>query len=74
VFPTLGIKLWELKGDDGLTPGYVIGCGGSLGIVGTFLASLAYGVEPRTAILNMVCLCGNCNLGLLENIRLHTRI
>ena len=44
------MELWELKGDDEFTPGYVIGLGGGLGIAGTLLASLAWGVEPLTAL------------------------
>ena len=65
VSPSLGIKLWELKGDDELTPGCLSSCGCGLGIAGTIIASLVWGVEP-------LCLCGNCNLGR-ENILLHTR-
>jgi len=50
VFPSLGVKLWELKGDDELTPGCVSGVGCNLGIMGTLSAALAWGVEPLTAI------------------------
>jgi len=50
VSPSLGIKLWDVKGDDELTPGCITCIGCSAGYVGTLLASLAWGVDPLTAV------------------------
>ena len=51
VSPSLGVKvkLWELKGDDELTPGCVSSFGCNVGTAGTLSAALAWSVEPLTA-------------------------
>ena len=50
VSPSLGIKLWDVKGDDELTPGCISCIGCSIANVSTLLASLAWGVDPLTAV------------------------
>lgn len=50
VSPTFGIKIWEMKQDDEYTPGFVSLIGNSLGFDAVLLASLAWGIEPITAI------------------------
>ena len=47
--PSFGVKLWELKGDDDLTPGSLSICGAMLTVMGTMTASLAWGIDPLTA-------------------------
>lgn len=47
--PSLGIKLWEVKGDDDFTPGFISICGGMSGTAAIMIASLAWGVDPLTS-------------------------
>jgi hypothetical protein len=50
VSPTFGMKIWEIENDDEYTPGFVSLIGNSLGFDAVLLASLAWGMEPITAI------------------------
>ena len=49
-FPSLGVKFWELKGDDDFTPGFTSICGAALVVIGTMSASLAWGIDPLSAV------------------------
>ena len=64
--PSLGMKLWKLKGVDEFTLGYLISCAASLSCLGALVAPLAWGV-------NRICLCYDCDLEH-ESILLLTRI
>jgi len=57
VSPAFGVKIWELKGDDELTPGSVSCIGCNVGMLGTLSAALAWDVEPLTAI-GYACVVG----------------
>ena len=50
VSPSLGVKLWEVKEDDELSPGYPSICGAMTGKASTMLVTLARGVDPLTAV------------------------
>ena len=49
-FPPLGVKLWGLKGGDVYTPGFTSICGAALAVIGTMSASLAWGIDPLSAV------------------------
>ena len=49
VDPKAAIGLWEVKGDDDLTPGVVSAVGSNLLVLGVLAASLAWGVDTVTA-------------------------